>query len=131
MINHEISADLQVRKDRLHEMQERSRKGKIEHFRKRTALEIAMQIAIHQMNAPLRETAAAIQASSCGRCSICAAPMMVGLTNKDRCDRCERAGKFARVQASERKGNIKALKGWLYMMAFATLVGLLIGYLAK
>lgn len=39
--------------------------------------------------------------------------------------------RFAELAAAEHKENIKALKGWLYVMASATLVGFLIGYLAK
>lgn len=63
-------------------------------------------------------------------CSICGckAHAMVGIYHL--CTRCESAGQFARVQAAERKENIKALKGWLAVMTAASFAGWAIWFIA-
>lgn len=97
-------------------------------------VQLLTQRAIQQMNAPLLDTAAAINAQRSEICSICdgKAYALVGIHYL--CWRCQSAGQWAHLRAAERKENKKALKAWLAVMTAASFAGWLIwqiAYLAK
>lgn len=119
-----------IEQDRFNEMQEVARKQKIEHFRKCTALQMVMQLAIHQMNAPLRDTAALIVAQS-KSCAVCGDPAAALVGAEYRCGRCESAGRWAHTQAMERRENRKGLIFWCRVMVLASIAGWVIGFIVK